>query len=68
MGDNESFTVNRKWSEIVGYSEDDMLNLTFQDITHSDDLDELKYVRQALPGRLVKGGCRTPLPAYTEEN
>ena len=41
--------VNRKWCEIVGYSEDDMLNLTFQDITHPDDLDDdLEYVRQVL--------------------
>ncbi|HCB01616.1 MAG TPA: hypothetical protein DEP19_04460, partial [Anaerolineae bacterium] len=31
--------VNKKICEIVGYSEDELMNLTFQDITHPDDLD-----------------------------
>ena len=30
--------VNRKLCEIVGYSEEELLQLTFQDITHPDDL------------------------------
>ena len=30
--------VNRKLCEIVGYSEEELLRLTFQDITHPDDL------------------------------
>jgi PAS domain S-box-containing protein len=41
--------VNKKFCDIVGYSEDEMLGLTFQDITHPDDLDaDLEYVRQVL--------------------
>jgi PAS domain S-box-containing protein len=41
--------INKKICDIVGYSEDEMLALTFQDITHPDDLDvDLEYVRQVL--------------------
>ena len=43
--------VNQKFCDILGYSEDEMLGLTFQDITHADDLDsDLEYVRQVLDG------------------
>jgi len=43
--------VNKKFCDIVGYSEDEMLALTFQDITHPDDLDaDLEHVRQVLKG------------------
>lgn len=31
-------TVNKKLCEILGYSEDELLNFTFMDITYSDDL------------------------------
>lgn len=31
-------TVNRKLCEIVGYTEEELLTKTFQDITHADDL------------------------------
>jgi PAS domain S-box-containing protein len=31
--------INKKFCDIVGYSEEEMLALTFQNITHSDDLD-----------------------------
>ncbi len=41
--------INKKFCNIVGYSEDEMLALTFQDITHPDDLDaDLEYIRQVL--------------------
>ena len=30
--------VNRRVSEIVGYPRDELLKITFQDITHPDDL------------------------------
>jgi PAS domain S-box-containing protein len=41
--------VNQKLCDIVGYSRDEMLQLTFQDITHPDDLQkDLDYVRQVL--------------------
>jgi formate hydrogenlyase transcriptional activator len=39
--------VNRKFCDIVGYSIDEMLDLTFQDITHPDDLSaDLEHVEQ----------------------
>src|SRR5262249_43558640 len=45
--------VNRASCEIVGYSEQELLGLTFQDITHPDDLDaDLEYVRQMLAGEI----------------
>ncbi len=45
--------VNRSICSIVGYSEDELSTMTFQDITHPDDLDsDLKYVRQMLAGEI----------------
>lgn len=41
--------VNRKLCEIVGYSEAELLGLTFQDITHPDDLSaDLEQVQRML--------------------
>ena len=49
--------VNRRLCEIVGYPEEELRRLTFQDITHPDDLgDDL-----ALFGRLLEG----KIPSYT---
>jgi len=45
--------TNRKFCDIVGYSVEEMLALTFQDITHPDDLfADLEYVRQMLNGKI----------------
>lgn len=41
--------INQRFCDIVGYSTEEMLTRTFQDITHPDDLDtDLEYVRQVL--------------------
>lgn len=43
--------VNRRLCEIVGYSWDELMEHTFQDITYADDLaGDLEYVRQMLAG------------------
>ncbi len=43
--------VNRAVCELLGYTEEELLALTFQDITHPDDLDaDLSYVEQMLSG------------------
>ncbi len=45
--------VNRAMCEIVGYTEDELLGRSFQDITHPDDLDaDLDLVRQMLAGEI----------------
>ena len=45
--------VNQKLCEIVGYTEGELLQLTFQDITYSEDLDtDLEYVNQVLAGQI----------------
>ena len=45
--------VNQKLCQIVGYSEEQLLQKTFQDITHPEDLDsDLEYVRQMLAGEI----------------
>jgi len=43
--------VNRKFCQIVGYSEEEMFGLSFQEITHADDLtDDLVFVGELLNG------------------
>jgi PAS domain S-box-containing protein len=45
--------VNQKLCEIVGYSREELLQRTFQDITYPDDLEiDLAYVRQVLAGEM----------------
>ncbi|HEY9694868.1 MAG TPA: PAS domain S-box protein [Oculatellaceae cyanobacterium] len=45
--------VNQKLCEIVGYTEEELLQLTFQDITYSEDLDtDLEYISQVLAGQI----------------
>ena len=45
--------VNQKLCDIVGYTRDELMRLTFQDITHPDDLDtDLAYVEQMLAGEI----------------
>ncbi|KST65939.1 PAS domain S-box protein [Mastigocoleus testarum] len=51
--DGRWLLVNQKLCEIVGYSYEEIINLTFQDITHPDDLEtDLNYVRQLLVGKI----------------
>jgi len=43
--------ANEKLCEVLGYSEQVLLSLRFQDITHADDLDQgLEYTRELLVG------------------
>ncbi|MEE2922915.1 MAG: PAS domain S-box protein [Pseudomonadota bacterium] len=43
--------VNRRVAEIVGYAPDELLKITFQDITHPDDLDlDLGLLNEVLAG------------------
>ncbi len=45
--------VNQKLCDIVGYEHDELLKLTFQGITHPDDLEtDLLYVQQMLAGQI----------------
>ena len=45
--------VNRSVCKITGYSEAELLELTFQDITHPDDLElDLENVRKMLAGEI----------------
>lgn len=45
--------VNDKLCEIVGYTREELLSLTFQDITHPEDLDtDLEHVRRMLEGSI----------------
>ena len=49
-------SVNRALCEILGYDEVELLQLTFQDITHPDDLEtDLDYVDDLLSGRKLAG-------------
>ena len=47
--DGRWLQVNHSICEITGYTKEELLSLTFQDITHPDDLEtDLNYVRQLL--------------------
>jgi len=49
--DGRMMTANRALCEMLGRSEDEIRGLTFQELTHPDDLDQdLELVRQALDG------------------
>lgn len=45
--------VNKKFTEIVGYTEEELLARTYGEMTHSDDLDtELEYVNKMISGEI----------------
>ncbi len=45
--------INKRFCDLVGYTKKEMLKLTFQDITHPEDLDiDLEYARQILSGEI----------------
>jgi PAS domain S-box-containing protein len=51
--DGSWLRVNDKLCTIVGYPRENLLRMTFQDITHPDDLEtDLEYVRQVLSGEI----------------
>ncbi|WP_176957789.1 PAS domain S-box protein [Mariprofundus sp. KV] len=51
--DGSWIRVNQALCDIVGYSNDELLKLTFQDITHPDDLNaDLHFVEQMLSGEI----------------
>jgi PAS domain S-box-containing protein len=47
--DGRFLRINQKFCDIIGYSQEEVLSLTFQDISHPDDLDsDLRQVRRLL--------------------
>lgn len=51
--DGKWLRVNQRLCDIVGYSYEELQMLTFQDITHPDDLeDQMQYIRQLLSGEI----------------
>lgn len=51
--DGRWLRVNHKLCEIVGYTREELLTMTFQEITHPEDLEtDLGLVRQVLAGEL----------------
>lgn len=51
--DGRFLRINQKFCDIVGYSKEEMLKLSFQEITHPDDLDmDLDFVRKILDGKI----------------
>ena len=50
--DGTFLRINQRFCDIVGYTQEEMLSKSFQNITHPDDLDEdLEYVRKMLDNR-----------------
>lgn len=51
--DGRWLRVNQKICDIVGYTREELLKITFQDITHPDDLNtDLEFVRKMLAGEI----------------
>ncbi len=51
--DGRWLRVNQKLCQIVGYTKEELLLITFQDVTHPDDLNkDLRYVQQILTGKI----------------
>lgn len=51
--EGEWLRVNQKLCDIVGYSESELLSMTFQSITHSDDLPtNLSHIQELLEGKI----------------
>ncbi len=52
--DGRWLRVNRKLCDIVGYTQDELLKLSFHDITHPDDLErDLHKTQQMLAGKIA---------------
>ena len=59
--DGRFLEVNPSLCGLLGYSEDELLSMTWQEITHPDDLDaDLEFVRQML----AKGGASSTSAAH----
>src|SRR5205814_3200609 len=53
LPDGKFLRVNRELSKITGYPEEELLVLTFQDITYPGDLEEdISYLKQTLNGTI----------------
>jgi len=51
--DGKWLQVNKALTKIVGYSEEELLKMDFQSITHPEDLDvDLKHVKEILSGKI----------------
>ncbi|MHB8709110.1 MAG: PAS domain S-box protein [Desulfuromonadales bacterium] len=49
--DGRFLRFNQRFAAITGYSEEELLNLTFQEITHPDDLEtDIQYARRLTDG------------------
>jgi len=52
--DGSWLRVNQRLCDIVGYTKEELHSLTFQDITHPDDIEaDLQQMRQVLAGRIT---------------
>ncbi len=53
--DGSWLKVNPALCEIVGYTEEELRRMTFQDITHPDDMEtDLDYVRRMIQGEIAR--------------
>lgn len=51
--DGQWMKVNQSFCDLIGYTEEELLSRTFQDITHPDDLAaDLDYMQQLLEGKI----------------
>lgn len=52
--DGSWFKVNRSLCDMIGYSEQELMELTFQDITHPEDLNtDLSFLKELAAGKRV---------------
>lgn len=52
--DGEWLKINKRIADMLGYSQDELLSMTFQDVTHPDDLDsDLELYNRVLNNEIV---------------
>jgi PAS domain-containing protein len=67
--DGRFMRVNRRFCEITGYSEEELLARTYRDITHPDDMDlHVAKAQQLVSGEISLAGGQRSRPCFAQRD